>query len=184
MDSFALERLAKEMIKDKSVIGLEIRIDRNSEGKGAVFVGFSKTFEYEIGRERTKVLISEKDLRDLSTGYLSYSQEEGAFLYYPEISLDWENTPKENIQRIISNKSFTSKGADWAGEKNSPTFEPIRKILLRAEVVSIYSKNNMLQIEFIPSHPTGSEEEEISDLILIYLTFLYPALNEPLQNHQ
>ncbi len=178
-----MERLAKEMRKDKSVIGLEIRIDRNSKGKGVVFVGFSKTFQYQIGPEHTKVLISEKDLRDLNTGYLSYSLDEGAFLYYPEILLDWENTPKDNIQKIISNKDFTSNGKDWTGEKNSQTFEPIRKVLLRPEVISIYSKNNTIQIEFTPSHPTKSEEEEISDLILIYLTSLYPLLNEPLQNH-
>lgn len=177
-----MERLEKEMRKDKSVIGLEIRIDRNSMGKGVVYAGFSKTFNYEIGQESTKVLISEKDLKELQTGYLSYSREEGAFLYYPEIVLDWENTPKENIQRILSNKSFTSNGQGWTGEKNSNTFEPIRKILLREEVVSIYSKNDMFQIEFSPLHPTESEEEEISDQILIYLTSLYPALNEPLQN--
>ncbi|WP_411822572.1 hypothetical protein [Leptospira sp. 'Mane'] len=182
LDSSARERLEREKIKDQSVVGLEIRIDRNLDNKGFVFVGFSQKFNHLIEPNRTKIQISDKDLRDLDTGYLSYSADEGSFLYYPEISIDWENTPRQDIKRITSNKHFTLKGSEWIGEKNTKTYDPIRKILSRNEVVSLFAKDHMMQIEFSPAHPTLEEEEEIADLLLIYLSSLFPNLNEPLQN--
>lgn len=174
MDDLACERLEIECLKRKHSLLLEIKIVRDVLGRGKVLTGFSNEINNPL--RRGNILIHEDDLDYLSGGEISYSKEEGSYVFFPNVDLVWHDSPRKNIKRLIANKLFTNKEHTWYSN-TKPFAVPIQNILNFKEVVSLYAKNNVIQIEFNQNEINADTEQAISECILIYFSDLYPRLS-------
>jgi len=183
LSSEALDRLEQESQKRGIKLHLEVKILRETGGRGQIQVGFTKEEDLSKYHPIFGHLISDEDFQSLAGGEITYSKEEGRYQYYPNVDLEWEDTPRELIKRIKANRSFTKQNQVWTSEMGTK-FEPIQYILKKKEIISCYAKGNKLQIEFLNFPIPESLMEDISESILIYFAYLYPHLCESSHNRQ
>jgi len=173
LDYYAIERLKEEEKKQNKPITLEVQIKRDKNLRGNVYVGFIDKLKSGVGL----IQIHPDDLDILQGGNISYSKEEGKFLYFPNFDLKWEITPNPQIHKIVSNKLFTNIGKTWnSGYKSASLL--VYNLLSLENVISLYANEYDLQIEFKNKNITPELEEEISEIILNYFSNLYPRLDE------
>ncbi|WP_243836386.1 hypothetical protein [Leptospira meyeri] len=145
---------------------LLIEIKRNQEGLGSVFVGFNAKNSSETGEVR---FVNKEDETLLSHGELKF--ESGKFYFYPNIDLEWKNTTRPNIHKLVANYEF-SKEPIYLEAKDFFRLRPIlHECFHREGVQSLYFKGNLCQLE-IPNF-TKEKEEQISEDLLTYLSSLY-----------
>lgn len=175
LDDKAMDRLEVERKKQNKNLHLEIRIIRDREKKGTVHVGFSLDSLNHPVHPTFGQIVTEEDFESLASGLISYDDAEGRYLFYPNIDLLWEDTPKVSIKRIRANKHFTKKDQEWTSDAGS-ICPPIKSIIEHLNVISCYAKGSLFQIE-VKDHQISNEfEEEISEYLLIYFSSLYPPL--------
>jgi hypothetical protein len=177
IDSLALARLSEEKAKTAKDLKLEILIKRQKSGKGQVFVGFKEFIPGARLHPKLEHFISESDYLDLAYGVVSFSVEDGKFLFYPNVDLEWADTPNPKIKSITANKQFTNSNSTWSSDM-PVRFIPILEIVNQVDVVSIFASGHKLQIEFADSEISSELEAEISEHLLTYFSDLYPRLDE------
>jgi hypothetical protein len=176
IDEKAISRLLLESNKRGIELYLEIHVKRDHSGKGSVHIGFSQMDETRNLHPKLGAFISPEDYLSLACGVISYSQEEGSYVFYPNIDLVWFATPNAAIKKIRANKPFTRGKNEWFSDKNANSL-PIKQILNRDDVVSCYANGFDFQIEFTNADISESVEAEISEHLLTYLSFLYLPLD-------
>lgn len=167
----AIQRFEKEQQKNPKVLSLTIQIKKNKDKFPDILVGFSE----EIGDEKYTIplQLAVKDEERLIGGELDFGENEKQFMFYPDIVLDWENTPKPNIFKINANKPIAKPGIIFMAEKGQPA--PVvlwNEILRYPEVKSLYVFDSFFQLEL--SRWTQEIEEELTDIILQGLLLLPP----------
>ncbi|TGN18666.1 hypothetical protein [Leptospira idonii] len=177
-DFAAKSRYGKEGKSNSNLTHLKIRVKRNASGLGNVYVGFGEGEWNGLILDGLPLDISETDIGILEGGEISYSLEEGSFLYFTNADLYWKDTPNPRIKRILSNKKFTDQEITFTAEHHKTSILPILRILRKEEVVSLYAKGKMMQIEFKETQVPESLESEISEYLLSYFSGLYPRLDE------
>lgn len=175
LDSKARDRLEVERRKRGMDLHLEIKIMRDKEKSGAVHIGFVQASLDKPVHQALGQVISSEDFESLTNGLISYEEEEGKYLFYPNIDLVWEDSPRATFKRIRANKPFTKKGQTWSSDAGC-SYPPIKSILTNVNVISCYAKGTIFQIEVKAELFTAEIEEEISEYILIYFSRLYPPL--------
>ncbi len=173
LDEMAIQRLNLERKRKNQNLYLEIEIRRDRIGKGSVYVGFSPESDTKKIHPIFGQIISQENYDTLNYGVISYEESMGKYLFYPNIDLEWFDTPKRNIKQIKSNKLFTKPDSSWNSDQICE-IPPIMEILSLPGVISCYAKENVFQIEFESSEIQREAEERISELLLIYFSDLYP----------
>lgn len=165
----AMIRFATEQKKNPNILSLSIQIRDNRENLPVLQIGFSE--EPGNSEFRIPIVTGHRVLERIEGGELDYGEEERQFLFFPDIVLDWEDTPRKNLFRIKTNKKLVKEGISFAGLKGDITnYATFTKILDHPKVLSIYVSEFYIQVEL--ESFSQSIEEEISDLILMGLSRL------------
>ncbi|TGL90422.1 hypothetical protein EHQ68_03035 [Leptospira congkakensis] len=163
-----ITRIEEESIKQGKPQVLFVELKRNQDGLGNVLVGFADKNITDIGFIRFP---NKKMESILSLGELRF--EFGKFYFYPNVDLEWKNTPKPNIYQITSNYEFSSEPIYLEAENFFRLRRELKECFQREGVHSVFFKKNICQLEI--SNLNQTIEERISEEILTYLSSLYQS---------
>ncbi|PJZ37070.1 hypothetical protein CH354_08140 [Leptospira levettii] len=168
LHSEVIERIKEESKRQQREQVLLVQMVRIQSGLGEVQVSFSD----RLVTDSNWIRFANEDSKErLHHG--EFSIENGNIYYHPNVELNWQNTPKDTIHKIVSNYQFTN-GKVYLDRKDYDQLVPVLKsCFLSEQVDSVFMDGNICQLEI--KSLDDAKEERISDVLLTFFSSFYPS---------
>lgn len=159
-------RILSESRKQGKEQVLFVRLVQKPNARAEVQVSFLDRSEADRSLIRFEDNNTEKTL-----GNGEFRFQDGNIFFFPNVDLEWKDTSKPYIHRLQSNYVF-SKEELYLEPKDYQKLLPIlRSCFLKENVLSIYMKGSICQLEI--KDLTKEKEERISEMFLTYFSSFY-----------
>ena|GEM_PF-4239479 len=157
--------------KTKEAQSLEMLLDQNNN----ILIRYS---QIPSENEFPVRLVGEASKR-LQGGKLGYDLPSKQFLYYPDFILQWLDTPKPKIKRVLCNWKLSTIPSHFVCPGDLPYWDDL---LRHSSMESLVALEYGLSLSF---HylPNSNLEAEISDIVLKGLSNFPMPYSEAAQNH-